>query len=429
MPSHPGARVARPLGDQPVPRHRQRLAHQVIEAASSREGVRSSSARVVEGLHRLAAGRRSDGVVGPRWTPPSLLLVLLAASSARPAWNARRVLVATFAVGAAKERPRKETISLRSTPRLPPSFELVEGPARRAEPTPGPTREERAYWMRSLFKGETPRCRSSAAQRPRRTPSQLRAARRSGGNVLLYDEPTNDLDVDTIESLGDEALRDCVRLALVVVSTERHRRRPSCWRRTSPRPRRQRVSRRSMRPSRSIVQRISRASSSSASSTIGRWRDPFPFFRPALRGKVRLGPQFTASLFFGARRRHAPGAMPLRNRPPKLASVGAAAAPVSLTLVSAAPPFRSVLRTFARHLLRAAKMAPADHRLCAQAAAAASAAAATVALVRRRRCRLVRRRRRRTTRRLDPPRQAEALMALQEGRRPRQIDSDNRHSA
>ena len=77
----------------------------------------------------------------------------------------------------------------------------------------------RAYCSWFGFKGETQSKKVALLSGGERNRVQLAKLLRSGGNVLLMDEPTNDLDVDTMRSL-EEALLEFAG-CVVVVSHDR----------------------------------------------------------------------------------------------------------------------------------------------------------------------------------------------------------------
>jgi ATPase subunit of ABC transporter with duplicated ATPase domains len=77
----------------------------------------------------------------------------------------------------------------------------------------------RAYVSWFGFKGGDQQKRVSALSGGERNRVQLAKLLKSGGNVLLMDEPTNDLDVDTMRSL-EEALLEFAG-CVVVVSHDR----------------------------------------------------------------------------------------------------------------------------------------------------------------------------------------------------------------
>ena len=81
------------------------------------------------------------------------------------------------------------------------------------------TVSSRAYCSWFGFKGGDQQKRVASLSGGERNRVQLAKLLRSGGNVLLMDEPTNDLDVDTMRSL-EEALLEFAG-CVVVVSHDR----------------------------------------------------------------------------------------------------------------------------------------------------------------------------------------------------------------
>jgi ATPase subunit of ABC transporter with duplicated ATPase domains len=73
----------------------------------------------------------------------------------------------------------------------------------------------RAYAARFNFKGQDQQKRVSDLSGGERNRLHLAKLLRSGGNVLLLDEPSNDLDVDTLRAL-EEALIDFPGCAVVI---------------------------------------------------------------------------------------------------------------------------------------------------------------------------------------------------------------------
>ncbi|MBL4852522.1 MAG: ATP-binding cassette domain-containing protein, partial [Gammaproteobacteria bacterium] len=73
----------------------------------------------------------------------------------------------------------------------------------------------RAYVGRFNFKGQDQQKRIGTLSGGERNRVHLAKLLRSGGNVILLDEPTNDLDIETLRAL-EEALLDFAGTALVV---------------------------------------------------------------------------------------------------------------------------------------------------------------------------------------------------------------------
>jgi ATPase subunit of ABC transporter with duplicated ATPase domains len=73
----------------------------------------------------------------------------------------------------------------------------------------------RAYIGRFNFKGESQQKRVKDLSGGERNRLHLAKMLMAGGNVLLFDEPTNDLDVETLRAL-EEALLDFSGCALVI---------------------------------------------------------------------------------------------------------------------------------------------------------------------------------------------------------------------
>ncbi|MHB1712826.1 MAG: ABC-F family ATP-binding cassette domain-containing protein, partial [Acidimicrobiales bacterium] len=182
-----------------------RLGNKVIECIGAEYRYDLADSAVVSGIGLVLDRRERLGIVGPNGAGKSTLLDLLAG---RRDPTAGRVEVGPTVVVSYYDQ---RGIDLDPEARVQ---ELVAGPSR----SPGGL-EDVALMERFWFTGELPFARVGTLSGGERRRLQLLLALASRPNVLFLDEPTNDLDLDTLRILED--FFEHWPGALVVVSHDR----------------------------------------------------------------------------------------------------------------------------------------------------------------------------------------------------------------